>query len=169
MNSKQIVGVLGLIVLLVILIYPAFATGSVSVIIRSSSFQNADHVYVTINSVWAHRAGQSSPAGWELILNVSKTVDLTQLASSSAILGGGSIPAANYDMVRLNVGNVTWAYNKTTTPLQVESTDLPSNVEFSVVSGKTSTITLVLTGSQEVLQGSKFFVSQLNATATSQS
>jgi hypothetical protein len=100
---------------------------------------------------------------------MSKTVDLTQLASSSATLGGGSIPAANYDMVRLDVGNVTWVYNKTTTPLQVESTELPGNVEFTVVSGKMSTITLVLTGSQEVLQGTKFFVSQLNATVTVQS
>ena len=168
MNSKQIVGIVGVIALLVILIYPAFATGSISVVVRSSSISNADHIYVIIDDVWAHRAGQVSPAGWELVWNKSSTVDLVSLANSTLTLGKGTVSAAQYDVVKLDVGNVTWVYNKTTTPLQVESTEIPTNIEFNVVAGKMSTVTLVLTGHVETLQGTKFFVTQLNATSTLQ-
>ena len=169
MNSKQIVGIIGVFALLVILVYPAFATGSISVVVRSSTIAKADHIYVIIKDVWAHRAGQVSPAGWELVWNQSSTIDLVSIANSNFTLGKGSVSAAQYDMVKLDVGNVTWVYNKTRTQLQVESTEVPTNVQFNVVAGKVSTIALVLTGHQESLQGTQFFVTELNATSTMQS
>ena len=168
MNSKQVVGILGIFALLVVLIYPAFAIGSISVVVGSSNISKADHVYVVINDVWAHRAGQASPAGWELVWNKSTTVDLVSLANSTLPLGKGSVSAVQFDMVKIDVGNVSWVYNKTTTLLEVESTEIPTNIAFSVTPGKVSTITLVLTGHEEALQGTKFFVTELNATSTLQ-
>jgi hypothetical protein len=165
-NMKQIVAVLGIFALLAIIAYPAFSTGSVSVIVHSLKAQNADHIYVTINDVWAHRAHQTSDQGWELISNQSQTIDLTALTGSNATLGKGTLSVADYDMVKINVSNVTWVYSKNSTQLQVESPVMFANVEFTVTSGKQSSITLVLTGHEEEISGTKFFLSQLNATAT---
>lgn len=165
MNSKQIVAVVGILALLAIIVYPALSTGSISVIVRSLKTEKADHIYVTINDVWAHRAGQVTPQGWEQISNQSQTIDLMALTNSSARLGKGSLSAAKYDMVKIDVSNVTWVYNKTSTQLRVESSEMSASVEFTVVSGKESEVTLVLTGREQEIQGTKFFVSQLNATA----
>jgi hypothetical protein len=164
-NSKQIVAVVGIFALLAIIAYPALSTGSVSIIVRSVKTEKADHMYVTINGVWAHRAGQVSPQGWQLISNQSWTLDLMALTNSSATLCRGSLSVVKYDMVKISVSNVTWVYNKTTTRLQVESSEMPANVEFTVVSGKESMITLVLTGHEQDIQGTRFFISQLNASA----
>ena len=166
MNSKQIVAVVGILALLAVIVYPALSTGPVSITVGSMRGEKADHIFVTIDDVWAHRAGQVSPEGWELISNQSQTVDLVALSNSSATLGKGTLSVAKYDMVRVDVSNVTWVYNKTSTQLQVESSQIPTNVEFTIVSGKETVIALVLTGHEESISGTNFFTSQLNATAT---
>lgn len=169
MNSKQVVAVVGLVALLIIIVYPALSIGSTSVLVRSTKISKADHVYVTVGNMWAHRLGQSSSEGWELISNESQTVDLVTLAESTTTLGKGSLSVTKYDMIRIDISNVTWVYNKTSSKLQVETTELPANVEFTVVAGKESVITLVLTGHQEEISGTKFFMAQLNATLTESS
>jgi hypothetical protein len=71
---------------------------------------------------------------------------------------------ASYDKVRIDVSNVTWVFNKTNTKLQLDSPQLPASLDFMVKAGKEVAITLVLTGHQEDLQGTKSFISTLNAT-----
>jgi len=168
-NSKQIVAAVSVVTLLVILIYPALSTGTVSVVIRSSKIDDAEHVYVTIDNLWAHQAGQANHEGWELISNRSRTVDLVFLANSTSALGKNDLPLGNYDSIRVEVSNVTWAYNSTTTKLELESRELVASVEFTVKAGKESSITLNLTGHQQDMRGTKFFVAQLNATITGNS
>jgi hypothetical protein len=168
-NSKQVVAVVGLVALLIIIVYPALSIGSTSLLVRSTKINEADHVYVTIGNTWAHRLGRSSSEGWELISNQSQTVDLVTLADSTTALGKGSLSVSQYDMIRIDISNVTWVYNNTSSKLHVETTELPANVEFTVVAGKESVITLVLTGHQEEISGTKFFMAQLNATLTNSS
>lgn len=164
MNSKQVVAVISIVVLLVVLAYPALSTGSVSVVIGSKKIENADHVYVTIEDVWVHTAGQASFEGWHMLSNQTKTIDLVSLANSTTALGEGDISVASYDKVRIDVSNVTWVFNKTNTKLQLDSPQLPASLDFTVKAGKEVAITLVLTGHQEDLQGTKSFISTLNAT-----
>ena len=166
MNSKQIVAVIGICALLAIVVYPALSTGNVSIVIRSSRAEKTDHIYLTISNVRAHRVGQISSQGWDLISNQSQTIDLMSLTDSSTTLAKGQLPVAKYDMVTVDLSNVTWVYNKTSTRLQVDSSGTPAKVEFAVLAGKESAITLVLTGRPEDLQGAKFFRPQLNAAAT---
>lgn len=152
--------------MLAVVVYPAVSTGPISITVGSMKAENADHVFVTIDDVWAHRVGQVDPQGWDLVVNQSQTVDLTALVGSSVALGKGTLSVAKYDVIRLDVSNVTWVYNKTSTQLQVESSQMPANVQFTIVSGKETVVALVLTGHEETIGGTNFFASQLNATAT---
>jgi hypothetical protein len=161
MNSKQVVAAASAILLLVILIYPALSSGSLSISLKSTSISKADHVYVIIKGVWAHRAGQSQSQGWELVYNTTKTLDLVSLVNSPDVIKGNA-PVATYDALRLDVSNVTWVYNGTSSNLQLESTQLSSSIDFTV---KTSQdLSLIVNGGSEILQGEKFFTATLNAT-----
>jgi hypothetical protein len=166
-NSKQIVSIVAAIALGLIIVYPAVATGTVTVYMKSTNVEKADHVYAVVKEVWAHQAGLSDVDGWKLISNQSQTVDLVNLQSSTATLGKGSLTLASYDGIRLNIVNVTWVYNNTSTNLQVEFSQMQVNVDFAVKAGGNSTITLVISGQEEELQGSNVFVGTLTASSNS--
>lgn len=166
MNSKQVVAVVSIVALLFIIVYPAFSTGTILVLVRSMKIENAEHIYVTVNAVRAHRSGVGSSEGWELVSNESRKIDLVSLANQSMSLEKGQVSVAKYDTIRIEVSNITWVYNKTTTKLAVDFSQLPASIDFAVNAGRQSVITLVLTGHQENRLGTKFFVSNLNATLT---
>lgn len=163
-NSKQVLAAVSLGVLLIVLVYPAISTGTVSVEIRSMKIDRADHVYVTVNRIWAHQKGQTATSAWTLVSNQSQTIDLISLQNSTQSLGSGHVAVASYDSIRLEVSNVTWAFNKTTTNLSTTSSQLDTNLDFIVQAGKGSSITIILGGHQEVIGATKFFITNLNAT-----
>ena len=163
MNSKQVVAAVSLVLLLVILIYPALASGSLSISIKSASISQADHVFITIKDVWAHRAGQSQEQGWELVYNKTETLDLTSLVTSPNMIKGNA-PAATYDALRLDATNVTWVFNGTTSNLQLESEQLSSNIDFSIKSSQDVPLVILIVGRSETLEGQRFFAATLNAT-----
>ncbi len=166
LNSKQVVAAVAVALLLIILIYPAISTSGVSVSVRSTKIEGADHIYVTVNGIWAHRRGQASTVGWTPLANQSQTIDLVSLVNSTKPLGAGQLPVASYDAVRLVLSNVTWVFNKTTTRLSIVSPRLDATLEFTAVAGRESSITVVLGGQQQVVGESRFFAATLNATLT---
>ena len=166
MNSKQVVAAVSAIILLVIVIYPALSSGSLSISLKSASIANADHVYVRIDDVWGHRVGQSQSQGWELLLNTTTTVDLVSLVTSPDVIKGNA-PVASYDSLRLDVSNVTWVYNGTSTNLQLESRQLSSSIDFTVKSSQNLPLVVVVNGRSETLQGQKYFAATLTATLAS--
>lgn len=155
-----------MVILLVVLIYPALSTGTVSVALRSSEIDKADHVFVVLDSVWVHAKGESSTAGWKSILNQSQEIDLISLESSSQPLATRQMPVGTYDSVRLVVSNVTWIYNKTTANLTLASHNLESSIEFTLATGKDVSMTILLGASQQSVGASKFFATSLNATVS---
>jgi hypothetical protein len=163
-NSKQILAAVSVVVLVVILVYPALTTGTLSILLRSSKMEKADHVYALIGSVWVHRLGQSSTDGWELVSNRTQTVDLVFLEDKAMTFAKGQIPVGTYDRIRMEVSNVTWVFNKTTTRLSVESPQFQTSFEFIAQAGRELTITLILSGHTEVVRDTQFFASNLNAT-----
>lgn len=163
-NSKQVLAAVSLAVLLIILVYPAISTGTVSVEIRAMKVGRADHVYVTVYRIWAHQKGQTTTSPWTLVSNQSQTIDLISVQNSTQSLGSGHVPVAGYDSIRLDVSNVTWVFNKTTTKLATTSSELDTNLDFTVQAGRGSSITIVLAGHQEVIGTTKFFITNLNAT-----
>ena len=157
MNSKQIVAIVSAIALVVILAFPALASGGVSVHINSTKIENADHVYVTVGDVWLHRSGQAGAEGWQLVSNQSQSLDLSSLPSGNVDLGKGQIALGSYDMVKIEISNVTWVFNNTNTELQLESSEVQSGIDLTVQSGRDAVITLTLSGYQQVISGVKFF------------
>lgn len=164
MNSKQVVAAVSVVVLLVILVLPAIWTGTVSVMVQSMKIDKADHVYITINGIWVHQRGQTGAAAWKVVSNQSQSIDLKSFQNSTRFLGKGEVSAATYDSVRIELSNITWVFNKTTTKLFTNSSQLDVNLEFTVSAGKESSVTVILGGHQEVIGSTKFFAPSVNAT-----
>jgi len=170
MNSKQIVAAVSVVILVVILVYPAFAAGTISVALGSLKIENADHVYVIVTAVLVHEKGQSSTAGWKSIFNQTQLFDLVSLMNSTKpLVTSQSLPVASYDSVRLVVSNVTWVFNKNTTELTPASRNLDSSIGFTLATGTDVSITILLAGSQQTVGTSKFFAGNVTATVTQKS
>ncbi len=166
MNSKQTVAAFSVVLLMVILIYPAVSTGNISVTIGGIRIDKADHVYVIVGGVWVHERGQSNSTGWKSVYNQSQTVDLISLENLTKPLATSQISVARYDAVRIGLSNVTWVFNKTTTRLLTASPTLDANLEFTLVAGRQLTINILLGGHQEVIGPSKFFQTNMTVNVT---
>lgn len=166
MNSKQVVAAVSAVVLIFILVYPAVSVGAVQVSLAAARVSKADHVYVTIDSVWAHPKGQATGAAWVLIYNQSITADLVSLQNSTRVLGSGRIASGDYDSIRIEISNVTWVFNKTTTVLGIASPEIDGTLDFTVGAAMATTIMVTLTAQQELIANSEYFTGTLNATLT---
>ena len=166
MNSKQVVAAISAIVLVIILVYPAVSVGTVSVLLASTRIKKADHVYITIDSIWAHPKGQATGGAWVLISNQSLSTDLVSLENSSRFLASGQISSGNYDSIRIDVSNVTWVFNKTRTTVGVASPDIDGSVDFSVGAARTASILVTLSSQEELIASSEYFTGTMNATLT---
>jgi hypothetical protein len=165
-NSKQVVAAVSAIILVVIVVYPALAVGAVSVSLGSAKISKAEHVYVTIKSVWAHPKGQATGAAWVLISNQTVSADLVSLENSSKLLGSGQISSGDYDSIRIQVSNATWVFNKTTTSLGITSPQIDATIDFSVSASKTTTILVTVSAQEEEIANSEYFAGSANATIT---
>jgi len=165
-NLKQVIAAIGVIGLLVILVYPALATGTVAVSIKAGKTSLADHIYVTVVDVSGHRAGESGDQGWELIANQSRTIDLVTMDNSPTLLGTGQIPASSYDMIRIDIANVTWVYKHNSTDLQLQSPLVSANLNFTVQAQKSLGIEMTLTGQSLNVVGTQYFSPVLTATVS---
>jgi hypothetical protein len=165
-NSKQVVAAASMAVLIVIIVYPALSVGTVSFSLASAKISKADHVYVTIDRVWAHPKGQASGEGWVIVSNQSVSADLVSLQNSSKFLGSGQIASGDYDAIRIEVSNVTWVFNKTTTNLGVASPEINGSIDFTVGTAKSTTILITVSSQKELIANSEYFTGTLNATLT---
>jgi hypothetical protein len=163
LNSKQVLAAVAAVVLIAILVYPSVSTGAVSVSIQATSIDKADHVFVTIDGIWAHPVGQAS-ASWTSISNQSETVDLISIQNSTKLLRKGQIASGQYDSVRIEVTNVTWVFNKTTKSLGITSPELQTSIVFTVGSGNGASIALTITGQKQLIANSDYFAGTLTAT-----
>ena len=150
--------------MVVVIAYPALATGTISIVLSSAKIQEADHVYTTVENLWIHHAGQPESEGWELVSNKSQSVDLVTLQNGGMRLMEEQVSVGSYDGVRMNISNVTWVFNKTTNKMTIELSQLQTKLQFTAQAGKASTITLILSARQEQISGTKVFVSSLNGT-----
>ena len=167
MNSKQIVAAISVVVLVVIVVYPALSVGTVSVSLASLRISKADHVYVTIDRVWVHPKGQASDAGWVVVSNQSVSADLVSLENSSRYLGSGQVASGDYDAIRIQVSNATWVFNKTTTNLGIASPEIEGAIAFTVGPAKPTNVLVTVSSQEELIANSEYFTGTLNATLTS--
>ncbi len=167
MNSKQVVAAISALVVAAILVYPTLSVGTVSVSLASVKLNKADHVYVTIDRVWAHPTGQASGSGWVILSNQTVSADLVSVQNSTTSLGSGQISSGDYDGIRIEVTNVTWVYNKTTTNLGIVSPQIDGTIDFTVGAARQTTIVITLSPQEELIANSEYFTATLSATTTS--
>jgi len=166
-NSKQVVAAISALVVAAILVYPTLSVGTVSVSLASVKLNKADHVYVTIDRVWAHPTGQASGSGWVILSNQTVSADLVSVQNSTTSLGSGQISSGDYDGIRIEVTNVTWVYNKTTTNLGIVSPQIDGTIDFTVGAARQTTIVITLSPQEELIANSEYFTATLSATTTS--
>ena len=161
------VAAISALVVAAILVYPTLSVGTVSVSLASVKLNKADHVYVTIDRVWAHPTGQASGSGWVILSNQTVSADLVSVQNSTTSLGSGQISSGDYDGIRIEVTNVTWVYNKTTTNLGIVSPQIDGTIDFTVGAARQTTIVITLSPQEELIANSEYFTATLSAATTS--
>ncbi len=110
------------------------------------------HVNVTFSEVQIHGSGAN--ASW---INVSfaggRTIDLAVLIDVSALLADGKVRAGNFTQIRIVVESATGVMtNGTAVTFNVPSGELKTTKPFSVVAGKTTTLTVDIDLSRSIVQ-----------------
>jgi len=144
MRAKQIIAVGVLLIIALLVLVPPLLSGNVRVAISSSAPVSAEHLYLTIREVKAHRAGTSEPSGWSLVTNASRQIDLAVAnASQSAALG--SLPLGEYDTIRVRVTNATVIVNNTSKQARLASNEFTIPASFLIQFGVETSVTLKVT------------------------
>jgi hypothetical protein len=120
MRAKQLVAVTVLLIVALLLVFPPLLSGGAEVTLSSTTSVHADHVYVTIGEISAHRADISGASAWQSISNKSTRVDL-MLANISETVAMGTLPLGEYETVRVKVTNATVIINGTSRKVHLES------------------------------------------------
>jgi hypothetical protein len=141
MRAKQIVAVIVLLVVAFLIVVPPLLNGGVKVTLSSTTSVHADHVYVTIGEISAHRTDISGSSAWQSISNESTRVDLT-LSNVSETVGLGSLALGQYETVRVKVTNATVIINGTSQKVQLESSLFTIPISFLTRFGADTVITL---------------------------
>jgi len=152
MRAKQIVAVAVLLVIALLLVFPPLLNGSAKVTLSWATSVHADHVYVTIGEISAHRADISGLSAWQSISNKSSRVDLA-LASTSETIASGTLPLGEYETVRVKVTNATVIINGTSQRVQLESSVFTIPFSFLTRFGTDSVIMLKVAPEVQEISG----------------
>jgi hypothetical protein len=163
MRAKQIVAVVVLLIVAFLIVFPPLLNGRVRVTLSSTTSIHADHVYVTIGEISAHRADITGLSGWQSISNKSTRVDLT-LANTSETVGLGTLSLGQYETVRVKVTNATVIINGTSRKVQLESSVF--TIPFSFLARFGADTVIILKVSPEVQETSGGVNLKLSFTAT---
>jgi hypothetical protein len=144
MRAKQIVAVVVLLIVAFLIVFPPLLNSHVRVTLSSTTPVHADHVYVTIGEISAHRADISGLSGWQSISNMSTRIDLT-LANTSETVGLGTLSLGQYETVRVKVTNATVIINGTSQKVQLESSEFTIPFSFLTKFGVDTVIILKVT------------------------
>jgi hypothetical protein len=141
MQAKRVIAVAVLVIIAFLIVFPPLASGGVKIALSSSSAVPAEHLYVTVRGIRAHRADTKDPGGWVSITNTSTLVDLA-VVNSSETVALGSLSLGQYDRVSVEVTNATAVVNSTSRPVQLASSLFTVPVAFLVRFGLQTSIML---------------------------
>jgi len=141
MRAKQIVAVVVLLSVTFLIVYPPLANSNVKIAASSSSPVDAEHLYLTIGEISAHRADTREPSGWFTVANQSSRIDLAAVNSTQTI-ALGSVSLGQYDMIRVRIANATAIVNNTSKRVQLPFTLFTIPVSFLVQLGAQTAVAL---------------------------
>jgi len=141
MRAKRIIAVIVLLVVAFLIVFPPLMNGGVKVTLSSTTSLHADHLYVTISEISAHRLDIGGPSAWQSISNKSTLVDLA-VTDMSEVVALGSLPLGQYEAIRVKVTNATMITNGASRNLQLESSVISVSVPFLVQFGTNTVVML---------------------------
>lgn len=141
MRAKQILALIVLLLVAFLIVVPPLLNGGVKVNLSSTTSVQAEHLYLTIGEISAHRTDISGSSAWQSISNKSTVVDLTS-ANVTETVALGSLPIGQYETVRVTVTNATVIINGTSKKVQLESRVFTIPVSFLTRLGTNTAIML---------------------------
>ena len=141
MRAKRIVAVIVLLVVAFLIVFPPLANGGVRVTLSSTAPVHADHLYLTLGEISAHRIDISGPSAWQVISNKSILVDLT-MANMTKTVALGTLPLGQYETIRVKVTNATMIVNGASQRIQLDSSVFAIPVSFLARLGTDAVVTL---------------------------
>lgn len=99
-----------------------------------------------------------------MVSNQSVSIDLISVENSTQLLGAGQVPSGDYDSIRIEVSNVTWVFNKTTTPLGIASPEIDGTLDFTIGAGKSTNVLITLNSQQQLIANSEYYTATMIAT-----
>ena len=168
MRPKQILAIAVLLFVAFLIVYPPLASSSVAVALSPSSNLTAEHVYVTIAEISAHRADTLEPSGWSSVSNKTIEVDLAVVNSTQSV-ALGSLPLGQYDSIRIRISNATAVVNGASKKVQLSSNVFTASVSFMVQLGAQAHVLLKVTSGLDESTGSTTLNLSFNAIPTKSS
>ena len=150
------VALAGLVVVVVVVgaaavLFSMPPTGSLIVGVKDAPSTGAvSHIYLTITDIVLQGSGNMSTT---FKVNAT-TFDLLALQNVTKMLGKNSVPVGNYTMVRFGVTQAMATVSGTNVTLTVPSGQIKVPMQFSVASGKTTTIVLDITADMTAISAS---------------
>ena len=152
MRPKQILAIAVLLFIAFLIVYPPLASSSVAVALSPSSNLTAEHVYVTIAEINAHRADTREPSGWSSVSNKTIQVDLAAVNSTQSV-ALGSLPLGQYDSIRIRISNATVVVNGTSKKAQLNSNVFTAPASFMIQLGAQAHVLFKVTSSLDESTG----------------
>ena len=140
MNPRRLSSALFLIIALLILFYPSFAIGTITIRITDSGEKLGDSMHIRCKNLALHRMGEGETVGWITLINQTDRYDLIGLSNITEIMVRSRITIGRYDRIRFTVSEATVTVNGTDTKLGVRAEQVTIALEFSVASGETVVI-----------------------------
>lgn len=126
-------------------------SGSLIVGVKDAPSTGAvSHIYLTITDITLQGTGNSSTT---FKVNAT-TFDLLALQNVTKMLGKNSVPVGNYTMVRFGVTKAVATVSGANVTLTVPSGQIKVPMQFTIASGKTTTIVLDITADMTAISAS---------------
>ncbi|MEM2943098.1 MAG: DUF4382 domain-containing protein [Candidatus Bathyarchaeia archaeon] len=176
MRLRQILAAVLLLIVVMVILYPTTATGTVNLSAQYEQavveaeppvgrlvFKGITNIYVSFSEVRIHSANEENETGWLPISFGTPSIDLVDLKNEfGTILVTPTVPVGEYNGVMLVFSNVTAVFNGTTA--QVESVPAYTVVghRFNVRSGLETNLRLKFTVDYRALNSSRRVFFEVN-------
>lgn len=176
MRIRQILSAVLLVIVVMVILYPTTATGTVNLnaqyeqaIIETENprglliVKGVTNLYVSFSEVRIHNANEENQTGWLPISFGTASVDLVGLANKSAtIVMTPTVPVGEYNGVILTLSNVTAVFNGTTAQVESIPPYLVVSHPFTVKSGSETNLRLKFTVDYRALNATRRVFFEVN-------
>jgi len=136
LNLKRFASAILLVFALVVIFYPSFALGIVTLRITDSGARPGEPLYAKCSNIALHRTGEGERTGWIELINVTGTYDLSSLGNVTETVFRSRITAGRYDKIRFTVVEATAVINGSKVKLSIKQALVTLNLEFNIGYGE---------------------------------